>query len=718
MSEYVAHFDKESGRIQTVMEHLEGTACFARQFASVFNADSLAYRCGKLHDIGKYSREFQKRILENGYKTDHSTAGAIEAFKTKDIFSAFCIAGHHGGLPDGGNMKTDTHNDATLAGKLKREPGKSLPVYASFLAEVSVPPAELPDYLGKSGFRDALFIRMLYSALVDADFLDTERFMSGGTIQRGNYDSVDTLLERLMLYVERWRDAKTSIEKNRNAVLRACMEAGKKEQGIYKLTVPTGGGKTVASLMFALCHARKHGLRRVIYVIPYTNIIEQTASVFAGIVGEENVLEHHSYVDYEPDENDYDPMAIKKRLATENWDAPIIVTTSVQFFESLFSNKPSRCRKLHNIAGSVVIFDEAQMLPTAYLKPCVAAIYELTAHYKCTAVLCTATQPSLDKLLREYAPDCKTEEIFPGYKELFAEMRRVRYEHAGELSNDALAERLNRHSQVLCIVNRRDEAQAVFEKLKPEGRYHLSTRMVPFDRRRTIQEIKRRLNEGEVCRVVSTSLVEAGVDLDFPTVYRAEAGLDSILQAAGRCNREGKRALEESVVNIYRSEKNAPRLFWQNTAAARAVMRDYPDISSPETVEAYFDLLHSLNGEALDQKRILQAFEQGIDGNFLPFATVANLFKLIETETRTVYIPVERGEEIIRRFRNGERARKLFREAGQFAVEVYPQEFRALYDMGALERLDEHITILTDLNLYNRETGLNVKVEMGDGYFV
>lgn len=717
MDLYAAHVDKDTGRIQTVSEHLEGTAQRAQQFASIFGAGALAYRCGKLHDIGKYSREFQKRILENGSKTDHSTAGAMEAYKARDLFSAFCIAGHHTGLPDGGNWKTDSKSEATLAGRLKRQPGKDIPDYSAFSTELRVPSASFPSFLGQKGFRDALFIRMLFSSLVDADYLNTECFMTGGKTERGNYDPIDTLIERLARYIEPWWDAKTALNKRRCDVLRACIEAGERERGIYKLTVPTGGGKTVASLAFALHHAKKHGLQRVIYVIPYTNIIEQTADVFARILGAENVLEHHSQVHYETDESDYDPVALRKRLSTENWDAPVIVTTSVQFFESLFSNKPSRCRKLHNIAGSVLIFDEAQMLPAAYLRPCVAAIYELVAHYKCTAVLCTATQPSLDKLFREYAPDCQTEEIYPDYKNLFIELRRVRFEHAGELPIDALAERLGAHKQVLCVVNRRDEAQELYDRLEPEGRFHLSTRMTPFGRRKTLENVKKRLQSGEICRLVSTSLVEAGVDLDFPTVYRAEAGLDSILQAAGRCNRESKRPVEESVVYIFRAEREVPILFRQNTAVARAVMREFPDIGSPEAVQRYFDMLHSLKGDALDQKRILEAFEKGINGSFLPFATVADRFKLIETETYTVYIPVGPGEEIVRRFCGGERSRKLFREAAQFAVEVYPQEYRALYDAGALERIDEQITVLSDLRLYNHERGLTVNVETGDALF-
>ena len=718
MKRYVAHLDKVSGREQTVAEHLEGVACLAKKFASVFNAGSIAYRCGMIHDIGKYSNAFQKRILEDGPKIDHSTAGALEAYKAGDVWSAFCIAGHHGGIPDGGNAKSDCPDDATLMGRMKRTVGKHIPDYSDFQIDIKMPETAAPDYVDNRGFNGSFFVRMLFSALVDADFLDTERFMTGGNLHRGDYDDIEELLDRLNEYIRPWWAAKGELNKRRCAVLQACISSGEKQQGVYKLTVPTGGGKTVSSLAFALRHAKEHGLKRIIYVIPYTNIIEQTAQVFSDIVGRSNVLEHHAYADYDLGEDADDTNSIKKRLSAENWDAPIVVTTSVQFFESLFSNKPSRCRKLHNIAGSVLIFDEAQMLPTAYLKPCVAALYELSVNYGCTVVLCTATQPSLDKLFKAYSPECHIEDIYQDYPELFKDLRRVRFERDGVLSDAELSEHLNVYPQVLCIVNRRDEAQTVYKMLKAEGRYHLSTRMTPFDRRERLKEIRGRLQNGLICRVVSTSLVEAGVDLDFPTVYRAEAGLDSILQAAGRCNREGRKSPDESVVHIFQTQKPVPRMFEQNAAAARAIMRDYSDFSAPKAVSNYFDLLHTLKGTALDQKRIMNAWDRGIDGVFLPFNIVAQQFKLIENDTKTIYIPIGHGADCVRRFREGERNRRLFREAGLFALEVYSQEYRALYEVGVLEVLDERISVLLDLTLYSSDTGLLPAVETGHGLFI
>lgn len=718
MSSFIAHTRSCDCQTQELKLHLEATAQIAAEFAREFGAENIAYRCGLLHDIGKYSKAFQKRIMENGPRTDHSTAGAIEAFKLNDIYSAFCIAGHHGGLPDGGNKKFDSPDDSTLMGRLKREQGKQIDGYSIYSDEIRVPEAAPPDYLSKSMFGNAFFIRMLYSALIDADYLDTEAFMSNGKAERGCYDNIETLLKRLEKYINPWWGNQIELNKKRSEILRVCLDSGRQNKGLYTLTVPTGGGKTISSLAFALRHAKTYNMKRVIYVIPYTNIIEQTAQVFGNAVGAENVLEHHSQAVYDLNENDHEPDSIKRQLSAENWDAPLIITTSVQFFESLFSNKSSQCRKLHNIANSVLIFDEAQMLPVSYLKPCVAALSELVENYGCTVVLCTATQPSLGKLFQDYNPALKIKEICPDAHMLSQFFRRVCFCDDGLLSDTEISTRLNAHNQVLCIVNRREEAQTIYEMLDSEGRYHLSTLMIPFDRKARLSEIKERLKDDLPCRVVSTSLVEAGVDLDFPTVFRAQAGLDCILQAAGRCNREGRRPVDKSIVHIFQAEKPVPRLFEQNVAVARLIMRTLGDFSSSEAVQNYFDLLHTIKGSALDQKDIMDAWESGIDGKLFPFATVAEMFRLIETNTRTIYIPIEQGRACIKRLQNGERSRSLFREAGLFAVDVYPQHYMALFKSGAIQVLDEVISILTDITLYNRNTGLSLTTSAGKALFV
>lgn len=393
--EYVTHL-REDGSYQPLKEHLEGTATRSAKFAASFGASSHAERTALLHDIGKYSPNGQRRQRdpEHTAKVDHSTAGAKAAAEDwGDMHAAFAIAGHHGGLPDlGTRLSLD---DGTLCARLnKKLTGGDDP--SAWRSEISLPTGVqlTPSWLPRNDVRlTAMYIRMLFSCLVDADFLDTERALSKEEKPRGIGDSMPALLEKLQAHVAKWLEKpKSDLCALRNEVLRRCLRGSEDPQGLYSLTVPTGGGKTVSSLAFALSHAVKHDMKRIIYVIPYTSIIDQNAKVFRDILGDENVVEHHSQVDL-PDTDAETPDALRKRLACENWDAPVIVTTAVQFFESFYAAKPGRCRKLHNVANSVVIFDEAQTLPISLMRPCVSVIDQLVQHYGVTAVLCTATQP-------------------------------------------------------------------------------------------------------------------------------------------------------------------------------------------------------------------------------------------------------------------------------------------------------------------------------------
>lgn len=362
----------------------------------------------------------------------------------------------------------------------------------------------------------------------------------------------------------------------------------------------------------------------MVYVIPYTSIVDQTATVFSQILGEENVLEHHSGADYAVEEGG-SPAAYRKALATENWDAPVVVTTAVQFFESLFAAKSSRCRKLHNLANSVMIFDEAQTLPVPYLAPCVEAIAQLVQHYGATAVLCTATQPALEPLFQEAAPDLPIREICPDTQGLYQAFRRTTMKTLGEISRETLLEEWQGRPQFLCVVNRRENRPGAV--LLPASRGEL----LPHDpavpggpEKPSWGRSAARLREGLPCRVVSTSLIEAGVDVDFPIAYREEAGLDSIMQTAGRCNREGKRLAEESVVAVFRLTERPVAMIAQNIAAARQVLRKHQDPASPEAIREYFQFYRTLKGEeALDQKQILDLFRRGYQGSCFPFAEVA-----------------------------------------------------------------------------------------------
>ncbi len=721
----IAHID-ESGRTQSVLEHLTGTAELAEEFADAFGAGEYGFCAGKLHDAGKYSQEFQNHILRGGPKCDHSTAGAKAVLKALNtgvaLMIAYCVAGHHSGLPDGGSS-ADSPDESTLFARRKRK----VPDFTEFYQEndvqailpKTVPPIHM---LGKGGFTAAFLIRMLFSCLVDADFLDTERFVSNGTVCRGGMENMSSLLEKLMEHLSTFRAPANSINKKRNEILASCLQKASDPKGLYTLTVPTGGGKTLSSLAFALKHAATHGMKRVIYAIPYTSIIEQNAEVFRNIVGKENVLEHHSNFTFPDCKEEKETQSQEKlKLAAENWDVPLVVTTNVQFFESLFANRSSRCRKLHNIAGSVIIFDEAQMIPREYLLPCVRAISELVYNYGCTAVLCSATQPALQGL---FPPEIRCAEICENVPDTYKFFRRTTLVQSGEMDDISLAEAINGRNQALCIVNTRQHAQNLYALLKEEGSFHLSTLMAPAHRKETLNRVRERLKDGEPCRVVSTSLIEAGVDVDFPVVYREEAGLDSEIQAAGRCNREGSRSKEESRVVIFSPEKkyrgHQLASVQRQTDITRSVARKYSDLSSPDAIRCYFETTYLVSGEELDCKHIVNTTEEGAANNFsFPFADIARKFQMIENNTKAILIPLwPEAQALLQRLRAGEVSRQIFRAVGPYCVNTYLPHYQALYRAGKLELLNCGIAVLTDPDAYSKETGLSLIAGSGAALFV
>ena len=721
--EALAHISEDGTRTQTVYEHLSGTANLAGAFAAAFDAQAEAEFAAWLHDIGKYSTAFQRR-LQGGPPVDHSTAGAQQAmrFRPPHPQAAFVIAGHHTGLPDGGNQRNADAEDGTLFGRLK----KSVEPYDSW-QEITLPQSAPPAWANRDPLDFAFFTRMLYSCLVDADFIDTETFMNGQAAPRGASKPLSTLLEKVRAQAATYLSNKAAfpVALQRNAVLQACLDKGAHgPQGLYTLAVPTGGGKTFASLAFALEHAAAQGMKRVIYVIPYMSIIDQTAAVFAGLLGEENVLADYSCADYKSlEREDLTPRQYRQLLASENWDAPVVVTTAVQFFESLYANRSSRCRKLHNIADSVIIFDEAQTLPLDYLFPCISAIAQLTQHYHATAMLCTATQPALEPFFQKFAPTLHLQEITPEPVQLYEVLRRTTLCDLGELSQEGLTAQLSALPQVLCVVNRRKTAQNLFAALPSEGSYCLTTLLCAADRRRQLDEIRQRLRDGLPCRVVSTSLIEAGVDVDFPTAFRERCGLDSLLQTAGRCNREGKHPAEESRVYCFRLEGCAiPQMLHQQVHAmqhaARCAGDDYARLNAPDSIHDYFQELYYTRGDqALDRKGILDAFRHGISGCSYPFAQVAAEFQLIESPTRTVYLPLDEGAALCEKLHYGIVSRSLLRQLGIYSVTCYKEQFEALDAAGALERLPNGDAILRDLTKYSRQTGLTMDVETGIGIY-
>lgn len=697
---------------QSIEAHLKGTGELAETFAAEFGAAANGKLCGLAHDIGKYSDEFQLR-LRGGKKVDHATAGAIECFKIKAAFEAVCVIGHHSGLPNVGHKDADTTESQTFFGRKLRAEQGGIPDYRkNWNGHIALP----QDYFRPSGrgFATAFYIRMLYSCLVDADYIDTETFMNGDA-GRGNYEPLSALCDKLTAYISKWNNPTREIDILRQKILNSCIEKASAPRGIFSLTVPTGGGKTVASMAFALNHAVANSMKRIIYVIPYTSIIEQNAKVFRDILGQENVVEHHSSVSYELSEN-ADELEYRSALATENWDAPVIVTTAVQFFESLYANRSSKCRKLHNIANSVIIFDEAQMIPSNNLRPCVAAIAELVRAYNATAVLCTATQPAIDEMLLEYSKKESVVELCPDVDGMFEKFRRTSFEKEGRLTTDELVSRLESQQQVLCIVNTRKFAQEVYEALPSEGRFHLSTLMCPVHRKQKLDEIRERLKSGKTCRVVSTSLIEAGVDVDFPRVFREMAGLDSILQAAGRCNREGKRSAESSVVTVFESENKVNKLIAVNRDAAEETVRDWTQPNTTSTIEHYFKAYRDFLRND-DKSGVMTASEKGISGCGLPFEWIAKEFKLIDQNTFAVYIPIGEGKELVSRLREGERSRGLYRRAGMYSVSVYQNQFDSLINAGAAEPFGEDAAFLTDCSLYSDEKGLSTDVDGGNALF-
>ena len=709
---YVAHLQEE--REQTVKEHLEGTAKLSGEFAKKFGKEEWGYCCGYLHDIGKYSVEFQHKIRENGNEQiDHSTAGAKVCVEKGGLYPimSYCIAGHHAGLPNYGSSQ-DGGFESTLMGRMK----KTLKDYSAYQDKIEIPKVTtVPIAYGETknpDFSLSVFIRMLYSCLVDADFLDTEAFMKKGEIKRDTGESIEILLQKLEKYVSKWLLNKeiNTVNGRRTEILRNCLEAGKREKGLFRLTVPTGGGKTVASLAFALRHAVHNNMDRIIYVIPYTSIIEQNAQIFRSILGDENVLESHCNVDY-GDSEEWNPM----KLAAENWDKPVVVTTNVQFFESLFGNKSSKCRKLHNIANSVVIFDEVQMLPADYLKPCIAMIEELVSSFGVSAVLCTATQPALQPFFQS---GISAYELCPRMEEQFAFFKRTTFQNLDKISEEDLIEKLSGEYQALCIVNTKKKAQALYKALKGQGVFHLSTSMYPKHRKRVLEEVRRCLNNGERCLVLSTSLVEAGVDLDFQSVYRQLAGIDSVIQAAGRCNREGKRSPEESNVYVFRFEEQE-RILGQRKQieAAKTLVSEGKDISALETIEEYFKFLYHLKSSELDKKNIMAQFK-GIKCNF---PKVAEDFKMIENDTKTVFIPIEEeAQDLLQQLKYQGFTKTSMRKAGQYSVTLYDDVIEKMEAAGMIELVAENINDfyeLKDKERYTEEFGLDLNIENGMALF-
>lgn len=723
---YYAHSTENIDRSdwQLLSEHLISVGTLAEQFANPFGGGTLAHVAGLLHDLGKYTDKFQARLSGSYERVDHSTWGArvaCEHYGSLGKLLAYGIAGHHAGLANG----RDSINKRALNDRLKADLPELLSAWKQEIdlppAEDMVPPVGFRPHEGRAQFQLAFLARMIFSCLVDADFLDTELFykrISGEkNLRSGPTPDLEILRENLNQHLKKF-STDTDVNKLRAKILEEVRKNAACAPGLFSLTVPTGGGKTLASLAFALDHAIQYGLKRVIYVIPFTSIVEQTAAVFRGALGELGgtvVLEHHSaFID---DSKEAPESKQKLKLAMENWDVPIVVTTAVQFFESLFADRPSKCRKLHNISGSVVILDEAQVLPLKLLRPCVAALDELARNYQSSIVLCTATQPALR------APDFvagfeDVRELAPEPVQLFQALERVQISHLGLLNDDALVERISSQKQVLCIVNNRRHARALYEAIsESSGACHLTTLMCAKHRSQALARVKQRLLSGEPCCLIATSLIEAGVDVDFPMVFRAESGLDSIAQAAGRCNREGKRSVEASEVLVFVPDneqwKSPPELV-QFAQAAREIWRHHSDGPlSLDAINHYFKLLYWQKGsKELDAYDLLAQFEEGgLDG--LPFETVAAKFRMIESTQYPIIIPFDdEAKRILARMEVAEHVGGLARQLQPYIVQLPRNGYDALYRAGAIlpvveDKFGEQFMVLVNESLYSNDVGLN-----------
>jgi len=724
---HVAPTGDGSFRVHYVDEHAHGVATRAAEFAGPFGASGWAALAGLWHDLGKYHPEFRRYIAKaSGYdplahlegsvgRVDHSTLGAVHAIEAMGPLGrvlAYVIAGHHAGLPD---YESAEAGESGLRVRIERNRER---LHAAI--DTGIPDDLLNPVHPTSRPRGsaALWIRMLFSALVDADFLDTEAFYDPGrAAARGRFPEIPELHSRFEAYMARKTAnlgdvADSTVNCARSEVLRQCREKARLEPGLFSLTVPTGGGKTLSSLAWALGHARAHGRSRVIYVIPFTSIVEQTSDVFRAALGDDAFLEHHTNLEPERE-------TPESRLAAENWDAPLVVTTGVQFWESLFAARPRRARKLHNIVNSVVVLDEAQTLPPAFLMPILDVMRQLQEHFGVSFLLCTATQPALEER-REFDWTFRglkgVREIIDHPERLHADLKRVDLHVPADLrtpvSWDDLAKEIADEPAVLCIVNRRDDARELYDRLPAESRIHLSALMCGEHRSRTLAEVRRRLNAGERIHLVSTQLVEAGVDLDFPVVYRALAGLDSIAQAAGRCNREGRP--QRGRVMVFVPPKPAPRgLLRQSEEGGRQSLEErHPDPLSPERFQAYFRDLYWKQGDGLDRERILRLLDHQGELRIL-FRSAAERFRLIPDDQLPVVVRYENDGLIAEmealRGRAGADHAKLHRQLQRSVVSIPRPVHRQLAADGRIEEWFPGVWVQVSPDLYHPALGLDAR---------
>jgi CRISPR-associated endonuclease/helicase Cas3 len=767
--EFIAHVkqnpDSSWAEPHLLAKHLNDTANKAGSFASEFGNQDWTELAGYWHDLGKFHPAWQKYLCrKSGYdpeahleesnnRPNHSTAGAVftfEKFNNSDAAKilAYIIGGHHTGLPDWvdqlkprlfdeqKNLNTEDLNRVKEINEAKEFLNKQIP---------ASPPCILSKGINENSKEQMhLWIRMLFSCLVDADFLDTEKYMDEK--DRNGYLSIDELKGRFDNFMLK-KSSNSELNKKRNEILNQCREKAKSEPGFFSLTVPTGGGKTLSSMAFALEHALKYNKKRIIVAIPYTSIIEQTAKIFKYgtdideeikslieieefLFGDDQVVEHHSNLD--PDNRWLaEEVAEKNKLATENWDAHIIVTTNVQFFESLFGNKTSVCRKLHNIANSIIILDEAQMIPTHYLKPITSVLKGLVNHFGVTVVLMSATQPALKGRIGSESNFIEglenVTEIIDNPDSLAKDFKRVDFILPKEFNKAStwkeISEEISNYQQVLCVVNRRDDCRQL-HSLMPKDSIHLSGYMCGEERSEKISEIKLKLRNNETIRVISTQLVEAGVDIDFPVVFRALTGIDSIVQAAGRCNRENKLS-ERGKVFVFIPPKPSPTGFLRKSEdAGKAILRNNPDAEfNPSLFSEYFKYLYS-NLNSFDEVDFYNHLVKDAASFDFQFRTLAEKFNMIcDKKQYSIIIWYESkksgrsNEQLIDQLGYAGPSKDLLRKLQRYIVNIPVYIFNKINEAGYVENINGY-WVQSDPNLYKPGLGLMVNESdwiIGDG---
>lgn len=671
----LAHSENKLGQRHLLINHLKEVSSLAKGFAEPFLCDKIAALLGLLHDAGKAQVEFQSYLrgkISRG--PHHAWVAAIMAEKYNLGMGPLVLAlsGHHTGLQEPQVIRTYLRDQKKEEAFQKIEATlKTLLPSISPIQQEDWPPFISPSLrTSEEQRRFELFVRFIFSCLVDADFLDTESHFSGK--RKSIFLSIQKMW-RLLQGAQKEFDGKPGeLNHYRKEIYEACINSSNLKPGFFRLTVPTGGGKTRSSLAFALKHANLHGLKRIIVAIPYTSIIEQTAEVYRDIFGPTGVLEHHSAIPVREDEEAKDEPL---RLAAENWDATLIVTTTLQLFESLFSNRPSRCRKLHHIASSVIVLDEIQTLPVELLEPTLDLLSELVQNYRVTVVFCTATQPAFEHGLDFLEGLDNIREIVPEPMNFFKKLKRVSYHMIDEpLTLQQLAARvMEQGNQCLCIFNsKKDSLQFTGVLLKMsdcnEDVFHLSTNLCGAHRREVLKEVRKRIKCKEPCLLVSTQVVEAGVDLDFPVVFRAVGPLDRIVQAAGRCNREDDLP-EGGNVYIFRlQEEHAPRGIYKTASQyAEQFLENKRDLNNPNTFQEYFRGLYGM--APLDANKVQTSRAK------LDFPETDSRYRLIRDETFPISVLYGKAKEkvvdVLNRLQNGfESPAELWRQLQPYLVNI------------------------------------------------